>query len=402
MVQEGTRHKVQGTRNGLNNNISMANRINNARASLFVLVVVGFVIVFTLVSLFATNNHSDIRGAWFLGGCTGSLADDVDTAVHTTVVYLYRGDDELYPDNLNFFLRFGVREGDGNRYYVVFPQEATSSRPWLNQKDREADTAVEDGSFRWCTCSLGCPKDKGMENNIPSSSETQKSRQWVSYYRGWSRSWVNDDGCACKCPKSMTTMSLPSNVIFVYHEVGSSSSSNGIGSSSSSSSNNSSSACAWDMISILGELMPGEGSSGGHHLPRSSKYYLLLDSTVRGPFLPLYLSNYAAAAATPTTASATPTTEKNERGKEGKGGGGSSSSSSSSSSLPSSRCHRPYRWTDAFTSRVTETVKLVGSAIACSPSPHVVSQLYPPLLLPPRYPGTITTITTTTCCPSPH
>jgi len=29
----------------------------------------------------------------------------------TTVVYIYSGNDELYPDNLNYFLRHGVKEG---------------------------------------------------------------------------------------------------------------------------------------------------------------------------------------------------------------------------------------------------------------------------------------------------
>ena len=29
----------------------------------------------------------------------------------TTVVYIYSGNDELYPDNLNYFLRHGVKQG---------------------------------------------------------------------------------------------------------------------------------------------------------------------------------------------------------------------------------------------------------------------------------------------------
>ena len=256
----------------------------------------------------------------------------------------------MYPDNLNFFLRHGVRDGDGNRYYVVFPQEA-ADRSLLQGKNVDSDTIIEDGSSRWCTCSLGCPKGK---DKVTTSSQRRQLRQWNTYYRGTSKPY--DDDCPCKCPTNMTTMALPRNVIFVYHEI-----------RSSSSSSNSSSACVSGMVSTLGELMQGDG--GGHHIPTSSStYYLLLDSTVRGPFLPLYLSDYAV----------TPTTE-NEVGGRG------SLFSSSPTSWWSKRCVQPYRWTDAFTSRVTETVKLVGATIACSPSPHVVSgMLFPsPLCLPP-------------------
>ena len=121
-----------------------------------------------------------------------------------------------------------------------------------------------------------------------------------------------------------------------------------------------------DMVSTLGELLSRE--LGDHPLPRSaSQYYVILDSTVRGPFLPLYLSNYAGNVLPP---SENDKTNKVEGGKEGE-----ASVLSPSLSAPSSRsCFRPYRWTDAFTYKITDTVKLVGSTIACSPSPHVVSE----------------------------
>ena len=323
--------------------------IQRIRASLLLLpMIVGLVVVLTIVGFFANSNLGDIRSVWFMGGCTSSLDDD--NAVHTTVVYLYHGDDELYPDNLIFFLRHGVREDDGNRYYVILPQ-STDDR----DKYRQMKSVYEDDSFEWCTCTLGCPKNKNkskdQDKNMPSPTDIQQSQQWISNYFGgsWSRSRsVDNDGCDCKCPKSMTTIELPRNVILVYHDERRSSSGSSSGSSSSSS-------------ITLDALLTAEGIDGDHLL-RSSQYYILLDSTVRGPFLPLYLNNYAGS--TPTTAA---TDKKGEHGEERLG--------LSPSATPSSprRCLRPYRWTDAFTSKITDTVKLVGSTLACSPSPHVVS-----------------------------
>ena len=332
---------------------------------LLVLMIAGLAaILLAPLGLFTRSNLHDISSAWFFAG---------DDAVHTTVIYVYRGDDELYPDNLNYFLRHGVREGDGNRYYVVLPQSIQE------EKDRGTVAARKDDSFRWCTCTHGCPtnKNKGKDQDSPYSSDTQRRhQQWISSYFGgrWFRTWsksinIDDDGCACKCPKDMTTMALPRNVILAYHEVLGSSRSSGSStiksngySGSSNVISNASSTYVMDMVSTLSELMSGE--SDGHQLPRSSQYYLLLDSTVRGPFLPLYLSNYDDTG----TGTTPPTTSKDKEGVEGgTGTGGGSIASSSSLS-----CFHPYRWTDAFTAKITPTVKLVGSTIACSPSPHLV------------------------------
>ena len=50
-------------------------------------------------TLFVDSYRREIRYLW--------TAYDFDT----TVVYIYSGNDGLYPDNLNYFLRHGVKQG---------------------------------------------------------------------------------------------------------------------------------------------------------------------------------------------------------------------------------------------------------------------------------------------------
>jgi hypothetical protein len=70
---------------------------------------------------------------------------------------------------------------------------------------------------------------------------------------------------------------------------------------------------------------------------RQYKYFILMNSSIRGPFFPPYflqfMSDYRA------------------------------------------EFHRPFPWYSVFTKRINERVKLVGSTINCNPSPHVQSYL---------------------------
>ena len=66
-----------------------------------------------------------------------------------TVVYVYSGNDEQYPANLAYFLRNGVRENDGNKYYLV-----------LQQHDWKETVSSS------CICSRGCPGSSGRMEKL--------------------------------------------------------------------------------------------------------------------------------------------------------------------------------------------------------------------------------------------
>ena len=108
---------------------------------------------------------------------------------------------------------------------------------------------------------------------------------------------MNKPICHCKCPSEIRNI-IPKNVKLVYHE----------------------NTC-FD-IGTFGELLDKKliGLS-------NSKYVIVLNSSIRGPFLPSYIS-------------------------------------------------KDFKWTEAFTSKINDEVKLVGPTISCgSPLPHVQSFL---------------------------
>ena len=162
-----------------------------------------FLIVVSISSffLFLTINYRRLR----------RFPNDNPSKFGVTVVYIYSGNDEQYPANLAYFLRKGVREDDGNKYYLV-----------LQQHDWKETVSVP------CICSLGCPG---------SSGRIEKQ-------------------CSCKCPPHLEN--LPRNVKLVYHE----------------------NKC-FDM-GTFGELWDAG-------LISRSDFYIILNSSIRGPFLPVYM-----------------------------------------------------------------------------------------------------------------
>ena len=108
---------------------------------------------------------------------------------------------------------------------------------------------------------------------------------------------MNKPICHCKCPSEIRN-SIPKNVKLVYHD----------------------NSC-FD-IGTFGELLEKKLIDLSN-----SKYVIVLNSSIRGPFLPLYVS-------------------------------------------------KDFKWTEAFTSKIDDVVKLVGPTISCgSPLPHVQSFL---------------------------
>lgn len=111
---------------------------------------------------------------------------------------------------------------------------------------------------------------------------------------------MSGNHCGCLCPNEASKISLPKNVKLVYHEN-----------------------LCFDMGTV-GEL----ADKGLIDISSSTtKHVLIINSSVRGPFVPSYMD-------------------------------------------------KQYRWTDAFTSKINGLVKLVGPSISCgSPQPHVQSFL---------------------------
>lgn len=172
-------------------------------------------------------------------------AEPPGASVNTTlIVYVYSGNDPLYPDNLAFFLKHGVVHSHLVSYYIILQQGG-----W-------------EGHDYNCNCTVGCP-DQQLK-------------------------------CLCQCPFKVDQKD---NIVLVHHA----------------------NAC-YDMGSF-GELLKMQDSLLNINL---FNFFIIINSSVRGPFLPSYVS--------------------------------------------------PSQWISALTSKLGPLVKLVGPAISCSGGkPHVQS-----------------------------
>ena len=116
IADESPRHEKLATKHGT---ISICLR-RNARfivAGILLMLMVGFgtryiPILFCTPSCYIPHNHLGMSCTHSIDSYHREIRDlltkyDFDT----TVVYIYSGNDELYPDNLNYFLRHGVKEG---------------------------------------------------------------------------------------------------------------------------------------------------------------------------------------------------------------------------------------------------------------------------------------------------
>ena len=63
------------------------------------------------------------------------IASSAATAAKTLVILVYSDTDPEYTANLEFFIQYGMREDDGNDYYIIIQEVCQQHSPFPGHSD---------------------------------------------------------------------------------------------------------------------------------------------------------------------------------------------------------------------------------------------------------------------------